>query len=384
MLQLIRFCCLQAGPSPTIARLQHALWRSEPWAELLSLLEDSAVNFACQGQPGGPEGEWLERCFTKITGSLTVGDPQQWFVSHGHLLHALRGLRDSTGLVNPKILLLTEGLPCFGEACRMLRMERRTAKALFGCFQAWTDYSARSFLRSLEESFRDFPLSPWLPTLLLDFLLRVSQDLWTHGCQVESARDSLLFLSEQAFLSPRPWFLLGVPTIVVQKLMQAAEWLGEEGWALIERKLTADLGVPFAQRRTVVEYCGAITSACPKKGRLPPMMARCVAIVETRTQLAECAKTAANGWRQAEQIHDPPIDYVCPITGLVMKDPVHAPDNRCYERQAIVQWLEIKAMSPVTRAPMTVTDLRPANQLACDIARWKLDHDPSKALKPAV
>jgi hypothetical protein len=47
----------------------------------------------------------------------------------------------------------------------------------------------------------------------------------------------------------------------------------------------------------------------------------------------------------------------CPITQDVMTDPVQGNDGQTYEREAIVQALRIKKESPITRAPMTLTDL---------------------------
>ena len=48
----------------------------------------------------------------------------------------------------------------------------------------------------------------------------------------------------------------------------------------------------------------------------------------------------------------------CPITCCVMKDPVQGNDGNTYERSAIVAALQIKQESPITRQPMTLTDLK--------------------------
>ena len=48
----------------------------------------------------------------------------------------------------------------------------------------------------------------------------------------------------------------------------------------------------------------------------------------------------------------------CPITADIMRDPVQGNDGQTYEREAIVQALNIKSESPITRAPMTVRDLQ--------------------------
>ena len=48
----------------------------------------------------------------------------------------------------------------------------------------------------------------------------------------------------------------------------------------------------------------------------------------------------------------------CPITCCAMKDPVQGNDGNTYERSAIVAALEIKQESPITRQPMTTSDLK--------------------------
>ena len=53
------------------------------------------------------------------------------------------------------------------------------------------------------------------------------------------------------------------------------------------------------------------------------------------------------------------IDSItCPITQDIMTDPVQGNDGQTYERSAIVHWLNEKGISPQTRAPMSVNDLK--------------------------
>jgi len=53
------------------------------------------------------------------------------------------------------------------------------------------------------------------------------------------------------------------------------------------------------------------------------------------------------------------IDSItCPITGDVMTDPVQGNDGQTYERSAIIQALNIKQESPITRQHMNVSDLK--------------------------
>ena len=53
------------------------------------------------------------------------------------------------------------------------------------------------------------------------------------------------------------------------------------------------------------------------------------------------------------------IDSItCPITGDIMNDPVQGNDGHTYERTAITEWLSRNPISPQTRAPMNITDLK--------------------------
>ena len=49
----------------------------------------------------------------------------------------------------------------------------------------------------------------------------------------------------------------------------------------------------------------------------------------------------------------------CPITSCVFEDPVLAEDGITYERHAITQWILQNATSPMTRQPLSLTNLRP-------------------------
>lgn len=54
-----------------------------------------------------------------------------------------------------------------------------------------------------------------------------------------------------------------------------------------------------------------------------------------------------------------PVEFRCPITMGVMKDPVVAADGHTYERSAIESWLRQRKVSPLTNGPMTATPLTP-------------------------
>ena len=50
---------------------------------------------------------------------------------------------------------------------------------------------------------------------------------------------------------------------------------------------------------------------------------------------------------------------VCPITFSLFSDPVIAEDGHTYERSAIIDWIQHKNTSPLTREPITIEGLRP-------------------------
>ena len=63
----------------------------------------------------------------------------------------------------------------------------------------------------------------------------------------------------------------------------------------------------------------------------------------------------------AEKVRpDLPTQFVCPITGEVMEDPVSTVDGHTYERAAISRWLTMNRTSPMTGTPLPSADLVPA------------------------
>ena len=48
----------------------------------------------------------------------------------------------------------------------------------------------------------------------------------------------------------------------------------------------------------------------------------------------------------------------CPITQEVMHEPMQAPDGHTYEKSAIIEWLGRNPISPQTRQPMQVNQLK--------------------------
>ncbi len=57
---------------------------------------------------------------------------------------------------------------------------------------------------------------------------------------------------------------------------------------------------------------------------------------------------------------DTPSQFICPITGEVMRDPVTTADGHAFERRAIERWLLSSGISPMTGAPLPHKQLAPA------------------------
>ena len=48
---------------------------------------------------------------------------------------------------------------------------------------------------------------------------------------------------------------------------------------------------------------------------------------------------------------------ICPITQLPINNPMIDSEGNTYEEYAIIQWLSIKQISPITKNPLKITDL---------------------------
>lgn len=60
-------------------------------------------------------------------------------------------------------------------------------------------------------------------------------------------------------------------------------------------------------------------------------------------------------------------DYTCPITHLIMKDPVTTSDGHTYDRKSIERWLRNHTTSPLTNLRLIDTTLTPNNVLKLEI-----------------
>jgi len=64
-----------------------------------------------------------------------------------------------------------------------------------------------------------------------------------------------------------------------------------------------------------------------------------------------------------------PEEFLCPITTVLMTDPVLGTDGHSYERTAITEWLTHHQTSPITRETMTIAGLKPNYTLKALIDR---------------
>lgn len=61
-----------------------------------------------------------------------------------------------------------------------------------------------------------------------------------------------------------------------------------------------------------------------------------------------------------EEVH---TAFICPISGLIMNDPVIDPEGNTYEKQYILEWLSRKQISPITRNLLNPSMLSPNRAL---------------------
>lgn len=73
---------------------------------------------------------------------------------------------------------------------------------------------------------------------------------------------------------------------------------------------------------------------------------------------------------------EPSNTFICPITHELMRDPVIDPDGNSYEREAIEGWLRQNGTSPITRAPLSINDLRPNRALKQAIEDYRQSLEP--------
>jgi len=77
----------------------------------------------------------------------------------------------------------------------------------------------------------------------------------------------------------------------------------------------------------------------------------------------------------SQSLPRPPCNYICPLTLQLMNEPMNDGCGHCFDRDAIVAWLEYHEMCPISRKPITRRDLRPSRALRRRIRHWKRLHN---------
>lgn len=70
----------------------------------------------------------------------------------------------------------------------------------------------------------------------------------------------------------------------------------------------------------------------------------------------------------------PPPNYRCPLTLRLMADPVVDSCGHCFDRDAISNWLAFNSICPISRKPLSSSDLIPARTLHERIQHWHTLH----------
>mmetsp|Transcript_19386 Transcript_19386/g.23166 ORF Transcript_19386/g.23166 Transcript_19386/m.23166 type:complete len:787 (-) Transcript_19386:598-2958(-) len=89
---------------------------------------------------------------------------------------------------------------------------------------------------------------------------------------------------------------------------------------------------------------------------------------QRETAAATAAAAAAS---QRHVLEKTLVSFVCPITRMLLKDPVIAEDGFTYERSAIAQWFQKSNRSPITNLPVAHTGLVPNLGLRGAIDEWQ-------------
>ena len=136
---------------------------------------------------------------------------------------------------------------------------------------------------------------------------------------------------------------------------------------------------PSTQHAVLAGLHAAVGAAPPAAMEVAPVDLTDAAAAHTSgiapPAAAMAASIAAASIAAANEL---PEAYCCPITQLLMIDPVVTCDGYTYERTAIVQWLERRSTSPLTGAPLAHTNLV-SNGMARSLIREFAEAHPQVA-----
>jgi hypothetical protein len=90
--------------------------------------------------------------------------------------------------------------------------------------------------------------------------------------------------------------------------------------------------------------------------------------------IEEQPQTQTQMQQERDNPHAPPHNYVCPLTLQIMEDPVMDGCGHCFDRAAIVGWLDYHEFCPISRKPLHFQNLHAATPLNDRIRQWKAEH----------
>jgi hypothetical protein len=70
----------------------------------------------------------------------------------------------------------------------------------------------------------------------------------------------------------------------------------------------------------------------------------------------------------------PPANYICPITLKLMQEPMNDGCGHCFDKEAIIDWLEYHGRCPISLKPLSLAELHPNQALASRIQQWRSKH----------
>lgn len=80
-----------------------------------------------------------------------------------------------------------------------------------------------------------------------------------------------------------------------------------------------------------------------------------------------------------------PDGFICPITHAVMKEPLMTKEGFCFERKAILEWVLANGTCPLTRQPLSSTQLVPNHALKNRIQNWyRLQNNKNESFESLV
>ena len=136
--------------------------------------------------------------------------------------------------------------------------------------------------------------------------------------------------------------------------------MGEDPDAL--QRTLADLGLVLGPAKKIASKAERVATARAKSAEIDKAQA---AIDQAAAEHGRLEERLSAFRRELEVLRGPsarglgvvPQAFVCPVSLEIMENPVFAMDGHSYEKLEITRWLETKATSPTTGAPLKNKEL---------------------------